>query len=181
MEVEWYKRPIVIIGFFVGLSILTGLATYGLFVSQKKSVVTGQSTNDNITVEKDKTTGESVATNTGKDPEVAGINPASPILLGFTSLLDQGITSANLYTFQDGVKQYFVSTTDYPPQSKVALSNASCALPDSSGYVSCTYLLTVNDSTKLNGTLKTNLSGPVEVTIAKDGKQVYSVTQQPSN
>lgn len=171
---KWYNKPIGLIGIFLALSIFTGLATYGL---TRQTIATTQTPTSEGTQTIDKTTGDPIETNSGnRAPETYGKNPANPILLGFDAMINLGITESDLATFQSGIRQYFVSTTDYPPASKVALKDPTCQPPDNSGFVVCLYSLVVNDATTLSGTLKTDLSGPVSVTISKGTTQVFSTT-----
>lgn len=170
---KWYNKPIVLIGIFLALSVLTGLATYGL----TRKTVTAQAPTSEGAAITDKTTGNQLEANSGnRAPETFGKNPASPVLLGFDVMINLGITESDLATFQSGITQYFVSTTDYPPASKVALSDPTCYPPDDSGFVACSYSLTVNDTSVVTGTLKTDLSGPVSVTLSKGSTQVFSTT-----
>jgi hypothetical protein len=176
---KWYNKPIVLIGIFLALSALTGLATYGLTRKTDKTQAPPTSEGAAIT---DKTTGDKLEVNSGnRAPETYGKNPASPVLLGFDAMINLGITESDLATFQSGITQYFVSTTDYPPASKVALSNPTCHPPDDSGFVSCSYSLTVNDTSTVTGSLKTDLSGPVSVTLSKGTTQVFSTTVPSAN
>lgn len=171
---QQYKKQLILIASFIILSLITGVATYGLTQKNKTSAKTTAS--DSTTYTTDKTTGQKLDTSASQTPETYSKNPASPILVGFDALTNLGITTADISTFQSGITQYFVSTTDYSPASKVALKDPSCQPPNNDGFVVCAYSLVVNDTATLTGTLKTDLSGPVSVTISKSTVQVFSTT-----
>ncbi len=174
---KWYENKSILIAGFVILSLITGLSAYGLYRESKKP--TSSSYQGTTTI--DKTTGAEQEINSGRTDESYSVNPATPALIGFNTLIAQGITESDITTLQAGLSQYFTGSLDYAPNSTVALSRANCLIPDDHGYVNCTYLLTVNDTKELTGTLRTDLGGPVEYTISRDGKQIYSATQNPKN
>ena len=166
------QKLLTLVGFFI-LSCITGGATYGFYKLSVTNPTQGQGSQVTI----DKTTGQTLNPGSGQASENYGKNPAAPILIGFADFLNQGVTSADLYAFQSAVTDYFVgSGSTYPPAPIVSFSDASCALPDSDGYVVCTYILTVNQTTKLSGTYRSNQSGSIEVTLTKDNKEVYHKT-----
>lgn len=173
---EWYKSQRIIIIIFIILSLITGSTTYTLYKAAHEMKTPTQEGSNTV----DKATGLPIENDSGRTPETYNVNPSTPVLLGFEKMIDQGVTESDLTTFQTGITQYFISTKNYSPRSKVSLSNARCANPDNAGYVNCTYNLTVNDSVLLTGTLRTNLSGPVTISIKKDSKSVFELTQNAS-
>lgn len=169
---EWYKRPTALIAAFILLSLITGLGTYGIYASLHKPA----SPTSEGAQSKDSATGNTIEDDSSRTPETYGTNPSMPILIGFDAMITEGVTQADLSTFQAAVSQYFISTTTYKPRSSVSLTNPKCSTPDDNGFVNCTYTLTVNGTTTLDGTMRTDLSGPVAITISKDGIRVFATS-----
>ena len=167
------KRNLLIVLGFIALSALSGLAAYGFYNN-------GQSTTDGTTVKPtstqkvDPVTKQVIDDGADQTPETYGENPSKPSLIGFAALLDQGITQEDLAAFQGGISNYFISAGDkYPPESIVMFSNASCGLPLDDGSVNCSYKLTVNDTTKIDGAFKTDENGHITIGLTQDGKTIY--------
>lgn len=167
------KIVLLIVGFFL-LSCITGLAAYGYYMNthQTNAVVQPSSTQ-----KVDPTTKQVIDNGASQTPENYGVNPAAPSMIGFATMLDQGITQTDLTAFQGGISNYFVSNTStYPPSSVVVLSNASCGFPASDGTVSCVYTLTINDKTKLQGNVSTDEAGHITIGISNNDKVIYTTS-----
>lgn len=166
------KRNLLIILGFIILSGLSALAAYGFYNN-------GQSTNgtnvkSTSTQKVDKTTNQVLDDGADQTPETYGENPSKPSLIGFAALLDQGITQEDLAAFQGSISNYFTSAgSAYPPASIVVFSDASCGLPLDDGSVNCSYKLTVNDKTKIDGAFKTDENGHITIGLTRDGKTIY--------
>lgn len=168
------KIFLFVVGFLL-LSCLTGLAAYGFY---KNSNSSGATVQPNSGQKVDPITKQVIDDNADQTPESYGVNPAAPSMIGFAAMLDQGIIQADLTAFQGGISNYFVSAVStYKPSSVVVLSNASCGFPANDGSVTCTYSLTVNEKTKLQGTLITDEAGHVTITLTNSsGDVVYNTT-----
>jgi len=168
------KRNLLIILGFVVLSGFSGLAAYGFFKNTPSSGANTSESTSKQTV--DPITKQVIDDGTSQRPESYGENPAKPSLIGFAALLDQGITQEDLTAFQGGISNYFISAGDkYPPSSVVVFSDASCSLPLDDGSVNCSYKLTVNDKTKIDGEFKTDENGHITIGLSQDGKSIYHI------
>lgn len=168
------KKIILIVFGFLLLSLISGLATYGFY---ENSHSTNTGTQSDNTQKVDPTTKQVIDNGADRAPESYGVNPAAPAMIGFAAMLDQGITQTDLTAFQGGISNYFVSAVStYAPSSVVVLSDASCGFPAADSSVSCTYLLTVNDKTKLQGTFKTDEAGHITIGLDSNGRVVYNTT-----
>ena len=169
------KRNLLIILGFILLSGISGLAAYGFYQNN-------QSSNPNnvkpaSTQKVDPITKQVIDDGADQTRENYGQNPAKPSLIGFAALLDQGITQEDLTAFQGGITNYFISAGDaYPPASIVVFSDASCGLPLDDGTVNCSYKLTVNDKTKIDGSFHTDENGHITIGLSKDGKTLYNTS-----
>lgn len=178
MEMTQRTKLLIIFGFIV-LSGLMSLAVYGIYRNSNSDAGT-QPSNAYI----DSSTGETVTDGTDdytQGAENYGINPATPIMLGFDGLISQGMLFDDLTTFQNGVSNYFISAASknvYPPASAVSLSKASCAMPADDGSVSCTYNLRVNETTDLTGSLTTHIGGAVDITLKNGATTEFTATMQ---
>ncbi len=170
------KRNLLIIFGFIMLSALSGLAAYG-FYNNNRSTTNGATVKPTSTQKVDPVTKQVIDDGSDQTPETYGQNPAKPVLIGFAALLDQGITQNDLTAFQGGISNYFVSAGNtYPPASVVVFSNAACGVPLSDGSVNCSYKLTVNDKTKIDGAFKTDENGHITIGLTQDGKTIYHTT-----
>ena len=169
------KRNLLIILGFILLSGISGLAAYGFYQNNQSS--NPNSVKSTSTQKVDPVTKQVIDDGADQTRENYGQNPAKPSLIGFAALLDQGITQEDLTAFQGGITNYFVSAgSAYPPASIVVFSDASCALPLSDGTVNCSYKLTVNDKTKLDGAFQTDENGHITIGLSKDGKTIYNTS-----
>ena len=169
------KRNLLIILGFILLSGISGLAAYGFYQNNQSS--NPDSVKPTSTQKVDPVTKQVIDDGADQTRENYGQNPAKPSLIGFAALLDQGITQEDLTAFQGGITNYFVSAgSTYPPASIVVFSDASCALPLSDGTVNCSYKLTVNDKTKLDGAFQTDENGHITIGLSKDGKTIYNTS-----
>lgn len=165
------KRNLLIILGFIVLSGLSALAAYGFYNNS-------QSTNEtNVkptsTQKVDPITKQVIDDGADQTQESYDQNPAAPSMIGFAALLDQGITQEDLTAFQGGISNYFISSNKYPPSSVVVFSDASCDLPLADGSVNCSYKLTVNDKTKIDGAFKTDENGHITIGLTQDDKTIY--------
>lgn len=166
------KRNLLIILGFIVLSGLSGLAAYGFYNDRQSQP--GTSATSTSTQKVDPITKQVIDDGASQTPESYGQNPAAPSMIGFAALLDQGITQEDLTAFQGGISNYFISAGDkYPPSSVVVFSDASCDLPLDDGSVNCSYKLTVNDKTKIDGAFKTDENGHITIGLTQDGKTIY--------
>lgn len=167
------KRNLLIVLGFIVLSGLSGLAAYG-FYNNGQSTTDGTNVKPTSTQKVDPITNQIVDDGSDQTPETYGENPAKPSLIGFAALLDQGITQNDLTAFQGAISNYFISAGNaYPPSSVVVFSNASCGLPLDDGSVNCSYKLTVNDKTKIDGAFKTDENGHITIGLTQNGKTIY--------
>lgn len=173
------RTKILIILGFVILAGLGSLAAYGIYRSNNSATV------DNNEMHPDKTdssTGQTLSQGSGnykQGAETYGINPATPVMIGFAALIDQGVLFEDMTTLQNGIADYFISAANndtYPPASIVSLSNASCGFPSDDGRVTCSYDLKVNDDVELKGAMTTHTSGDVAITLKRGGSTVYTTT-----
>lgn len=167
------KKIILIVSGFVLLSLISGTAAYGFYKNSHPESVDVQPTSTSTVDPITKQTIDDYASHT---PENFGTNPSLPSLIGFAAMLDQGVMQTDLTVLQNSISNYFVSSGEaYPPSPVVVLSNARCGFPQDNGAVDCTYTLTVNEKTKLQGTLRTgDPSGLITVEISNGGKSVYT-------
>lgn len=166
------KRNLLIILGFIVLSATSGFAAYGFYQNSQSSNT--NNVKPTSTQKVDPITKQVIDDGSDQTKETYGQNPAKPTLIGFAALLDQGITQEDLTAFQGGISNYFISAGNaYPPASIVVFSDASCGLPLTDGTVNCSYKLTVNDKTKLDGAFQTDENGHITIGLSKDGKTVY--------
>lgn len=170
------KRNLLIVFGFIALSVVSGLAAYGFYNNSQSSTTSdGTTVKPTSTQKVDPVTKQVIDDGADQTPENYGQNPSKPSLIGFAALLDQGITQDDLTAFQGGISNYFVSAGDkYPPASIVVFSDASCGLPLDDGSVNCSYKLTVNDKTKIDGAFKTDENGHITIGLSQDGKTIYN-------
>ena len=168
------KRNLLIVLGFIVLSGISGRAAYGFYNNSQSSTADGTTVKPTSTQKVDPVTKQVVDDGSDQTPENYNENPAKPSLIGFAALLDQGITQEDLTAFQGGISNYFISAGDtYPPSSVVVFSNASCGLPLDDGTVNCSYKLTVNDKTKIDGAFQTDENGHITIGLTQNGKTIY--------
>jgi hypothetical protein len=169
------KRNLLIVLGFIVLSVISGFAAYGFYQNNQSSNL--NSVKPTSAQKVDPVTKQVIDDGSDQTKETYGQNPAKPVLIGFAALLDQGITQEDLTAFQGGISNYFVSAGNtYPPASVVVFSDASCGLPLTDGTVNCSYKLTVNDKTKLDGAFQTDENGHITIGLSKDGKTLYNTS-----
>ncbi len=149
-------RRVLIIGFIL-LSIVTGAITYAIYYAIRPSSPT---TTGKIT--KDATTGYDIETDDGRMPETYGINPATPLLLGFEKLIEQGVVLEDLQKYQLVTTNFILNDKEFPPQTKVSLANPSCGIPDENGFVTCKSSLVINDKAGYSSELISDHSGLIQ-------------------
>lgn len=168
------KKIILFIAGFLLLSCITGLAAYGFY---RNSHPTSVEVQPNSSQSIDPVTKQVIDNGANQTPENYGVNPAAPSMIGFAAMLDQGITQTDLTAFQGGISNYFVgAVATYAPSSVVVFSDAACGFPAADSSVSCTYVLTVNNKTTLQGTFSTDQAGHITIGLNNGSKVVYNTT-----
>ncbi len=165
------EKIILIVGFIV-LAIIIALATYGFTISSQENSGTEKSSDFVV----DKKTGLTVDTNTERSPETVGENPSSPVLINFDLPIKNGLSEEDVSKLKNGISDYIMSNTSYKPASIVSISDMSCKLPDTQGFITCSYVITVNSDTSLEGTFRSDRSGPVAITLSSSESVVYNKT-----
>lgn len=171
-------KLLIILGFIV-LAGLGSLAAYGIYRSNNN---TAADISETVPDKTDSSTGQTLSAGSGnhvQGPETYGINPATPVMIGFAALIDQGILFEDMTTLQNGITDYFISAASsdtYPPASIVSLSNASCGFPSDDGRVTCSYNLKVNDDIELKGAMTVYTNGDVDITLKRDATTLYNAT-----
>jgi hypothetical protein len=148
------KRVIIIAALFV--SLLVGLASYGLYSQNINS--------------RDGTVPEN------RLPETFGVNPAEPVTVGFEKLIDEyGMTFEDADKAQIMISRYIADSKEFPPQATIELESADVYMPEDDLFNTYNIKFKV-DNKPMTGSIKTDRSGPITLTIDKSDGTKYTET-----
>jgi hypothetical protein len=124
----------------------------------------------------DPDSGETVYKTDGKSPEVYGINPDTPLFLGFSSLYDIGLPQVKIEFIKSGLASYADSIKKEQKITQISLRKDATVTSNDSETGVATYDFTI----VMNGEAVYNLHATsddittIDFTLSKDGKLVYT-------
>jgi hypothetical protein len=134
---------LLIIG-FVLFAVIIGAVIYLINRSAAPKNITEQ---QNITT--DKTSGEELVDTVGKDEETVGKNPNAPLLVGFSQLLDLGVTDDDTKAMKQFVTDYILATPSIAPKSKLSFDRSSFVQKINDDFTTdYQFTVVLNDKTK---------------------------------
>ena len=160
------------------LLLIAGFVTLGLIIFLVATMVqntTGKSTTNKQTVVIDKTTGEEIVETEGKDVEQVGQNPDAPLLLGFSELLNYGVSVSDRDKVRQAITDYIINQKDTKPGIKISFDKSTFKQTINPDFTTdYTFSIVIDDSERNTIHIHTDGISTSSVTIsAKDGKELY--------
>jgi hypothetical protein len=124
----------------------------------------------------DPDSGETVVDTTGKSPETDGVNPDTPIFLGFSNLYDIGMPQVKIEFIKSGLASYADSIKKEQKITQVSLrkSDITASTDSETGVATYDFTIVMNekDVYKLHAT--TDDVSTIDFILSKDDKVVYT-------